>query len=115
MAELHKRSDGFSELENGSLAVFMLKGREIDAKGNKSFSFKPSIVGESITVQWSGEVAVFDADTSKALVNLGHARKLDQDEVDFFNLEQKETGKEPVEAPKQDASKPKPKKDAKDA
>lgn len=87
MEKLSIRSDGVTEMPSGLQAVAMfyrLKDNGVQAQ----FSFKASVLSDSIVVRWpsDSDVAIVPPETGAALVTHAYARYLFDDEVEQYNV-----------------------------
>lgn len=87
MEKLTKRSDGIAETPSGDFAVFMTRSYQLTSDDVRFFSYRPSIVGDPVRIEWVGDIAVIPPLYALSLIKSGHGRNPTDDEVDYYNLE----------------------------
>lgn len=82
--EFFKRSDGYVETKDGGFVAVMLASDPNLPENKNQFTYKPSFVSESISIQWPVGQAfvVLPFNVVSGLIVKGYARQLSDDEIE---------------------------------
>lgn len=85
---VYLRSDGLAEAPSGHFGVKVTHEYATDEDGSRFFVYQTSFYGPLIHLSWDGDadnVVFLEQQSALDLVSLGHARHMNQNEVDKFN------------------------------